>query len=170
MTEHKYTAKMMPFFMKTAFMLAENSQCVSHRVGAIIVKDSRIISIGYNGTPPGMMNCNELFDKEFDRAEHNRWSSQNEIHAEMNALAFAAKHGLSVEGCDMYVTISPCNDCLKNLVMNGIENVYYYKRYDKSDMNPVLLEKINVSVIPDPDGRIKRFIDKNELLYEPKKK
>jgi dCMP deaminase len=156
--------KFQNFFMKTAFLLAEHSHCVSFHVGAVIVRDSRIISMGYNGTPPGTKNCDDQFDcRKFDREDHTKWSNQNEIHAEMNALAFAAKNGLEIDGSDMYVTISPCNHCLKNIVMAGIKNVYYYSKYDKSDLSPGITEKINLIHFVNED--LKSFIEGNKLLY-----
>ena len=152
-------------FMKTAFLFAEKSKCVSQHVGAVIVKDERIISVGYNGTPSGLTNCCDVFDKDnFDREKHHIWSKDNEVHAEMNSIAFSAKHNVEVDGCDMYVTISPCNDCLKNLVPSGIKNIYYLYLYDKSILNPELLKKINVQEVPGAK-EIYDWVVKNELLY-----
>ena len=154
-------------FMKTAFLVANKSHCVSHHVGAVIVKDKRIITIGYNGTPPGLPNCSEHFNPlSFDREEHHKWSKDNEIHAEMNAIAFAAKHDVQVDGCDIYVTISPCNECLKNLSMTGIKNVYYLYLYDKIDLNPELLKIVNVQEVPGAE-EIRKFVESNNLLYKP---
>lgn len=161
---------MQPFFMKTAFLLSERSHCVSHKVGALIVKDNRIVSIGYNGSPPDAPHCDKVFDHaNFDRDEHTKWSEANEIHAEINALAFAAKYGLEINDCDMYVTISPCNSCLKNLVMNGIKRLWYFKEYDRSDMNPIMTDRINIRQIHDPNNEIEKFIKLNNLFYEPLK-
>ena len=157
-------------FMKTAFLFAEKSKCVSHHVGAVIVKNRRIISVGYNGTPPNLPNCCDVFDKDnFDREAHHHWQQKNEIHAEMNAMAFAAKQGEDIDGCDVYVTISPCNDCLKNISMTGIKNIYYLYLYDKIDLNPAMLEIVNVLEVPGAE-EIKKFIDKNNLLYVPKQR
>ena len=156
--------------MKTAFLFAEKSKCVSHHVGAVIVKNDRIISVGYNGSPPGLTNCCDVFDKDdFDRMEHRNWSIDNEVHAEMNALAFTAKTNVETEGCDMYVTISPCNHCLKNLTMTGIKNVYFLYPYDGSELNPELLEKVNVIEVPGAD-EIKDWVWLNNLLYIPKQR
>ena len=155
-------------FMKTAFLFADESKCVSHHVGAVIVKDKRIISIGYNGSPPDLPNCCEIFDKDnFDREDHHKWSKDNEIHAEMNALAFAAKTNIETEGADMYITLSPCNDCLKNISMTGIKNVYYLYLYDKIDLNPALLKVVNVQEVPGADT-IKEWVEMNNLSYTPK--
>lgn len=161
-------AEMHDKFMKTAFLFADESKCVSHHVGAVIVKDFRIISIGYNGTPPGLPNCNEVFDPfEFDRETHHIWSKDNEIHAEMNAIAFAAKTNIETQGADMYVTVSPCNDCLKNISMTGIKNVYYLYLYDKIDLNQALLEVVNVQEVPGAK-EIKKWVEYNNLNYIPK--
>lgn len=155
-------------FMFTAFHFASKSHCVSHHVGAVIVKDGRIVSTGINGTPEDMPNCDEIFDKDnFDREQHHHWSKDNEIHAEMNAIAFAAKHDIGIDGADMYVTISPCNDCLKNMIPAGIKNVYYLYLYDKISLNSALLKKINVQEVPGSE-EIKKFVEYNDLLYKPK--
>lgn len=159
-------ADLSSFFMKTAFLLSKESKCVSHRVGALIVQDQRITSMGYNGTAPGNKNCCELFPyRDFDKEKHHEWSSLNEVHAEMNALAFAAKNGIRVEGSDMYVTMSPCNYCLKNLVQSGIRNLFYYYKYQKSEMNIRLLEKINVQQLVDEE--IEEFVNMNHLNIKP---
>jgi len=163
-------SKLHDVFMKTAFLFAEKSNCVSHHVGAVIVKDDRIVITGYNGTPKGLPNCCEVFNKDnFIRSKHHIWSKDNEIHAEMNAIAFAAKHNVEVDGCDIYVTISPCNDCLKNLVPTGIKNIYYLYLYDKSTLNPELLKRINVQEVPGAE-KIKKWVHKNNLLYVSKEK
>lgn len=152
-------------FMKTAFLFAEKSHCVSHHVGAVIVKNGRIIVTGYNGTPEGLGNCDNHFDPtNFDREAHHVWSRDNEIHAEMNAIAFAAKNEVNIDGTDMYVTISPCNDCLKNAIPAGIKNIYYLYLYDKINLNPVLLKRINVQEVPGAE-EIKEFVERNNLLY-----
>lgn len=157
-------------FIKIAFLLADESKCVSHHVGAVVVKEGRIISTGYNGSPPGLPNCCDVFDKDnFDRVEHSKWSGDNEIHAEMNAIAFTAKHNTEMNGCDMYVTISPCNDCLKNLTMTGIKNVYYLYRYDGDTLNPILLQKVNVQEVPGAE-KLKKWVEKFKLLYVPKQR
>lgn len=158
------------FFMKTAFLLAEKSKCVSHHVGAVIVKDKRIISMGYNGTPPGAQHCCEKFDPDnFNRGEHIKWSSDNEIHAEMNALMFSAKHNVEVDGCDLYVTISPCNYCLKNITASGIKNIYYLYPYDRISINPNMTNIVNIMEVPGAD-EIKKWVEQNNLLYIPKQR
>ena len=158
-------SQMHDVFMKTAFLFAEKSHCVSHHVGAVIVKNGRIIVTGYNGTPEDLPNCDEVFNKEnFDREAHHLWSKDNEVHAEMNAISFASKNDVNTDGADMYVTISPCNECLKNAIPAGSKNIYYLYLYDKINLNPTLLKKVNVQEVPGAK-EIKEFVEKNNLLY-----
>jgi len=157
-------------FIKTAFIFAEESKCVSYHVGAVVVKNNRIISTGINGSPPNLPNCCDLFDKDnFDREEHSKWSDDNEIHGEMNAILFAAKKGESIDGCDLYTTVSPCNECLKNITMTGIKNVYYLYLYDRIKLNPILLKKVNVQEVPNAE-ELKKWVEKFGLLYKPDRK
>lgn len=157
-------------FIKTAFEWAAESKCVSHHVGAVIVKDRRIISTGYNGTPPDLPNCCDVFDKDnFSRVKHIDWSKDHEIHAEMNAIMFAAKEGKAIDGCDLYCTISPCNECLKNIAMSGIRNVYYLYLYDRIELTPAMLKKVNVQEVPNAEY-LKDWVVKNDLLYIPKQR
>lgn len=224
--------------MQTAYLVSQESKCVSWKVGAIIVKDGRIISTGVNGSPAGGHNCCDhartqkwikqnphqnkkylvkdfrgyyydtdteaTYDHAFEipeeahialktnrsvdfyknvngtaylwhwddkdwiytnqffsnivarrkivwrspnldknlrpvevldpehRSEHSKWSDINEIHAEMNALLFASKHGLSVNGATMYVTLSPCIQCAKAIAQSGIKTLVYCETYDKN--------------------------------------
>ena len=118
-------------FLKIAEDLSELSHCVSHKVGVIIVKDNRILSTGLNGTPTGFVNCDETFDEEdFDREEHHKFSEMFEIHAETNAILFAAKNGISIEGAILYSTLHPCYNCLKMICNSGIKEIYYKDDYD----------------------------------------
>jgi len=157
-------------YIKMAFILADESKCVSHHVGALIVRDGRIISSGVNGTPGNMPNCCDVFDKDnFDRKAHSAWSDDNEIHAEMNAIMFSARYPVEVEGCDMYTTLSPCNECLKNISMTGIKNVYYLYLYDRVKINPALLKKVNVQEVPGA-AELKKWVEDRKLLYVPKQR
>lgn len=132
------------FFIETAIRLGQESKCVSKKVGAIIVRDGRIISTGYNGTIPGYDNCNDVFDGDtFDRDEHHRWSKLFEVHAEQNALMMAAKYGISVNGCVIYTSLQPCNDCLKLIAASGIIAIVYHEKYDKSDYSDEVLKMIS---------------------------
>jgi dCMP deaminase len=127
-------------FMRIALEVSKASHCVSVQVGAIIVKDHRIISTGYNGTPQGYLNCDDLHCES--GPEHSAWSADHEIHAEMNAVIFAAKAGISIDNGTMYTTLSPCRQCLKHLRQSGIIDVYYADRYSKTTDEQHRLDRV----------------------------
>ena len=137
-------------FINIAFEIASASKCVSKQVGAVIVKDGRILSSGYNGTPAGFMNCKDHWNGEYTK-DHHEWSKTYEIHAEMNAIIWAARKGISIEGATIYVTLEPCSECSKNLIASGIKRISYAKPYEhtQSDViskfiedNGVIIEKL----------------------------
>jgi len=116
-------------FINIATEIARASKCVSKQVGAVIVKDDRILSTGYNGTPAGYENCCDHWDGKYT-PEHHEWSKTYEIHAEMNAIIWAARKGISIEGATIYVTLEPCSECSKNLIASGIKRIVYAKEYE----------------------------------------
>lgn len=142
------------FFMHTALELAKESNCVSFKVGAVIVKNKRIVSIGYNGTPAGFINCKDVF-KDYDKSDpiqrekHHIWSKKHEIHAEMNALMFAINEHISIEGATLYVTHHPCDECLKNIVQTGIKKIVYKHDYDKRDKDNLFTKLIDIVQMSD---------------------
>lgn len=127
-------------FMAMAHILAESSKCVSLKVGALIVRDGRIVSTGYNGTPQGWTNCCEVHRTR--GFEHTEWSLKFEIHAEMNAIVFAARNGVSIDGTTMYTTIEPCFSCVKVLVQSGIKRVIYDTAYYREGEINLQVEKL----------------------------
>ena len=140
------------FFLKTAYLLGKESNCVSKQVGALIVRDNRVVSMGYNGTPAGYKNCCDQFpnyDYKKDREAHHEWSRIYEIHAEQNAIDFAAKHGVSTNGCDLYCILEPCDECLKSIIAAGIKKIYFVYEYDKSTMDNYLWERIDNEQVKD---------------------
>ena len=116
-------------FINIAKEIASASKCVSKQVGAVIVREGRILSTGYNGTPAGYINCVEHWDGEYTK-EHHEWSKTYEIHAEMNAIIWAARKGISIEGATIYVTLEPCSECSKNIIASGITRIVYEKPYE----------------------------------------
>ncbi len=119
-------------FLNIAKELSFASKCVSKQVGAVIVKDGRILSTGYNGTPAGYINCSEHWKDEYTK-DHHDWSKTYEIHAEMNAIIWAARKGISIEGATIYVTLEPCSECSKNLIASGIKRIVYEKAYEHTN-------------------------------------
>ncbi len=121
--------------MDMAERVAEESTCIAAQVGAVLVKDERIISIGYNGTPKGFDNCLTVFrNGGFTRDEHHDWSNQHEIHAEMNTILYAAKYGIPTNGCILYVTHEPCDNCLKNCIAAAISKIIYKHPYRNDEL------------------------------------
>ena len=119
-------------FLNIAKELSFASKCVSKQVGAVIVKDGRILSTGYNGTPAGYQNCSDFWDGKYTK-DHHDWSKTYEIHAEMNAIIWAARKGISIEGATIYVTLEPCSECSKYLIASGIKRIVYEKSYEHTN-------------------------------------
>jgi len=110
-------------FINIAREVAVHSTCCKLKVGAVIVKDKRVLSTGYNGVISGASHCEDMFVK--DSPEHEAWSIQNELHGELNAILHAAKSGISVDGATIYITVSPCNTCARAIIATGIKRVVY---------------------------------------------
>lgn len=137
-------------FLNIAKEISKMSKCVSFKVGALIVKENRIISTGYNGTPAGYVNCSEVFSVGFDRNTHHDFSENFEIHAELNSILCAARNGINISGSILYSTLQPCNDCLKMICNSGIKEIFYANEYDKFVMNRSIkdmLDKCGVSIM-----------------------
>lgn len=115
-------------FMKLATDLAARSHCVKAQVGAVLSKDTRIISIGYNGPPAGTHNCDEEWP-ETGCPRDSKNSCSLAIHAEENAILYAVKNGSALEGSTLYVTLSPCISCARIIYSTGIKRVWYKDSY-----------------------------------------
>jgi dCMP deaminase len=106
------------YFLKMAFLVAERSTCLRHHVGAVIVKDRRVLSTGYNGAPTGQKDCLELgcLRNKLQIPSGTRHEICRAVHAEQNAVIQAALHGVSIDGATVYCTHTPCAICAKILV------------------------------------------------------
>lgn len=125
--------KLVQAYMKTAEIFAELSHARRLHVGAIIVKDDRIISIGYNGMPAGWENdCEEIVELRED-GHHELKTKPEVLHAETNAIAKLAKSSDSGLGATMFITHSPCLDCAKLVYQSGIGSVIYRNSYRSSE-------------------------------------
>ena len=130
--------KFVDAYMDVAERFAQLSSATRLQVGAIVVKDDRIISIGYNGMPSGWENECEIPGEDKTKAEV--------LHAETNAIAKLAKSGESGLGATMFVTHAPCIDCAKLVYQSGIATVYYKSKY-RSTQGLEFLDKSGVEVI-----------------------
>ena len=119
--------------MKTAYVFAELSSAIKLKVGAVVVKDDRIISLGYNGTPTGWDNVCELEIINFQDGSVQLKTKSEVIHAEMNALMKLACSTESGKGAAIFITHSPCMECAKGIYQTGITEVYYTEAYRNVD-------------------------------------
>ena len=119
------------YFMKITMLVAERSTCMRRMVGAIIVKDKRIVSTGYNGAPKGLKHCLEIgcLREEMGIPSGERHELCRGAHAEQNAIIQAAGSGTSMNGATMYCTDSPCSTCTKMIINSGIKRIVLGKKY-----------------------------------------
>ena len=137
-------------YMELAENLSLKSHCVKAKVGAVLTKDTRIISLGYNGPPAGTQNCDEVWPLE-GCPRDSKGSCSLALHAEQNAILYAAKNNVSIEGSTLYVTLSPCIGCARVIYTIGIKKVIFkdsYAEYKKmlADEGVEFLKKFGVEV------------------------
>lgn len=141
------------YFMRIALLVAERATCNRAKIGAVIVKDKNIIATGYNGSPAGHPHCTDVGCLIYVSRNPDGEEEENcfrTIHAEINAVAQAAKHGTAIDGADIYINASPCYHCLKTLVNTGIRRIFYHKPYkihrirDLVENSPVSLVQIDL--------------------------
>lgn len=138
-------------FMQMARLVASWSSCYqeNRQVGAVIVKDKRILTTGYNGAPSGLVSCKdkgECLRKKLNIASGTRQEICYAVHAEQNAIVQAAKMGISVNGATIYVTHQPCSICTKIIINSGIKKVIYREGYP-DDFSIQLFAEAGVEII-----------------------
>ncbi len=144
--------------MKCASAFAERSTCERVKAGAVIAVDNHIVSTGYNGNAPGQNHCSDYFynlwvskykqsgsiygtnngyedflESATFKKLHHEWAIIHELHAEMNAIIYASRRGISIVGGDIYTTYSPCIFCTKAILQAGLKRVFYNKLYDRPE-------------------------------------
>ncbi|MFY9272999.1 MAG: cytidine/deoxycytidylate deaminase family protein [Thermacetogeniaceae bacterium] len=119
------------YFMEIARVVAKRSTCLRRQVGAIIVKEKRILCTGYNGVPSGLAHCGEVgcLREQMQIPSGERHELCRGLHAEQNAIIQAALYGVSIEGGTFYITHSPCVLCAKMICNAGIKKVYFQGDY-----------------------------------------
>ena len=115
-------------YIDLAHTLAQKSHCVKAQVGSVLTKDTRIISLGYNGPPAGTYNCDEVWPNE-GCPRDSKGSCSLALHAEQNAILYATKNNMSIEGSTLYVTLSPCIACARVIYTVGIKKVIFVNSY-----------------------------------------
>lgn len=120
------------YFMKLAHEVATRTTCLRRAVGAVIVKDRRILATGYNGVPSGLAHCSETgcLRQELGVPSGQRHEICRGLHGEQNAIIQAARYGIDISGSTIYVTTQPCVVCAKMIINAGITEVVYENPYD----------------------------------------
>jgi dCMP deaminase len=117
------------YFMEISRVVANRSTCLRRQIGAVIVKGKQIVSTGYNGAPAGHPHCIEVGCARQDVPSGQRSELCRAAHAEQNAINFAARHGIPIEGATLYTTTYPCSWCAKSIVNAGLARVVYLDDY-----------------------------------------
>jgi dCMP deaminase len=152
------------YFMGIALAVRARANCTGRRVGAVIVRDRRILSSGYNGTPSQMVNCEE---GGCHRCAHPQAYAPGEgydlcicVHAEQNALLAAARFGVAIEGCTLYSTLQPCFGCLKEILQANVREVCYLQTWESrfAEQYAALIDRLGRErfrqvVVEDPDAQ-----------------
>jgi len=146
------------YFLKMAMLIAERSTCLRHHVGAVLVRDRRVLSTGYNGAASGLADCLEqgCLRDEQGIESGTRHEICRAVHAEQNAIIQASLHGVSVAEATMYCTHSPCLICAKMIVNAGIRRVVSFTPY--ADRNaPELFREAGTQsdLLPRPEPEIR---------------
>lgn len=119
------------YFMTIAEQVATRSTCMRRQIGAVIVKDKRILSTGYNGAPSGLSHCDVVgcLREQLHIPSGEKTELCRAIHAEQNAVVQAARYGIPIEGATIYTTTQPCVQCAKILMNAGIVEIVYQGTY-----------------------------------------
>ena len=130
------------YFMDITRLVAKRSTCLRRHVGAILVKNKRILATGYNGAPAGTKHCEEVgcLREKFSVPSGERHELCRGLHAEQNAIIQAAHHGISIDGSILYCTNKPCVICSKMLINAGIKKIFFEEGYDDPLSDEMLSE------------------------------
>lgn len=130
------------YFMKLAKLVASRSTCLRHNVGAVLVREKRILATGYNGAPPGMAHCLEIgcIRDKLKIPSGTRAEICRAVHAEQNAIIQCAVYGVSCQESTLYVTHQPCTICTKILIAAGVKRIVYEKPYPDEFAQSLLKE------------------------------
>jgi dCMP deaminase len=136
------------YFLKIARDVAERSTCLRRHVGAVLVRDKRILATGYNGAPRGVAHCLEVgcIREQLQVPSGQRHELCRGVHAEMNTFLQAALHGVAVSGASLYCTSTPCSLCAKMLINAGVSRVVYLGEYP-DEFARGLLEEAGVELV-----------------------
>ena len=144
------------YFMKMAHLAASRSTCLRRKVGAVIVKENRVLSTGYNGAPKGLPHCEEVgcLRKDKNIPSGERHELCRGVHAEQNAIIQAAVFGTSIKDAKIYSTNLPCVVCTKLLINASITEIIYDEEY---------IDELAKEVLGQSDVKVRRFALKENI-------
>ena len=136
------------YFASITRMVATRSTCLRRHVGAILVKEKRILATGYNGAPAGLKHCIDVgcLREEASIPSGTRHELCRALHAEQNAIVQAAYHGISIAGSTLYCTNKPCVICSKMLINAGIKRIFFDEAYD-DDLADAMLDEAGIEIM-----------------------
>lgn len=136
------------YFMEIANVVRKRSTCIRRQIGAVIVKDNRILTTGYNGVPPKMKHCSEAgcLREKLHVPSGQRHELCRALHAEQNAVIQAAKNGIPIDGSTIYITAQPCIICAKILIASGIKKIVYSGEYP-DELSLQMLNESSIEVV-----------------------
>ena len=139
------------YFMDITELVAKRSTCTRRAVGAILVKDKRILATGYNGAPSGVRHCSETgcLREQLGVPSGERHELCRGVHAEQNAIVQAAHYGVSINGATLFCTNLPCSICAKLLINAGVKKIVYQSGYADA-ISEEMLSEAGVEVIQVP--------------------
>ncbi len=139
------------YFMDITELVAKRSTCKRRAVGAILVKEKRILATGYNGAPTGISHCTETgcLREELNIPSGERHELCRGVHAEQNAIVQAAHHGVSINGATLFCTNLPCSICAKMIINSGVRSIYYKSGYADA-ISEEMLKEAQIDVIQVP--------------------
>ncbi len=133
--------------MEMADLAARRTTCLRRGVGAVIVKDNRVLATGYNGAPQGLTHCGEIgcMREQLQVPSGQRHELCRALHAEQNAIITAARYGVNIEGARIYVNTQPCSVCAKMIINSGITEIVYKNPYP-DDLAMSMLKESGISL------------------------
>lgn len=139
------------YFMDITELVAKRSTCTRRAVGAVLVKDKRVLATGYNGAPSGIRHCAETGCLREQRGvpSGERHELCRGAHAEQNAIVQAAHYGVPINGATLFCTNLPCSICAKLLINAGVKKIYYKSGY-ADEISEEMLSEANIEVIQVP--------------------
>lgn len=150
------------YYMSIAELASSRSTCLSRKVGCVIVKDDNPISFGYNGPARGIKHCDEVGGCRRRQMPDYKSGAYLEkcpaSHAEQNAIAFAARHGVSLEGATIYVNTFPCKDCMNSIINSGIKKVVFNSSYDAS-LSTEIASNTDLEIIKYSGKKVDKIFD-----------